>query len=115
LRELGRLFFNFRRLARLEKPRHIRRITLGAIEPMLGQQDLPYSTKQPRQQPDEVDYAQRDFINLVATIFLLVLALCISWTVRAVTEQERQLRCVESGRRDCVQIVTPPQGMRALR
>jgi len=32
-----------------------------------------------------------------------------------VTEQERQLRCVESGRRDCVQIVTPPQGIRALR
>ena len=115
MRELGRLFFNFRRLARLEKPRHIRRITLGAIEPMLGQQDLPYSTKQPRQRPDEVDYAQRDFINLVATIFLLVLALCISWTVRTMTDNERQLRCVESGRRDCVQIVTPPQGIRALR
>ncbi len=82
---------------------------------MPSQQDLTYSAKQPRHQPDEVDYAQRDFINLVATIFLLVLALCISWTVRAVTDNERQLRCVESGRRDCVQITTPPQGMRALR
>ncbi len=82
---------------------------------MPSQQDLTYSAKQPRQKPDEVDYAQRDFINLVATIFLLVLALCISWTVRAVTDHERQLRCVESGRRDCVQIATPPQGMRALR
>ncbi len=82
---------------------------------MLSQQDLTYSAKQPRPEPDEVDYAQRDFVNLVATIFLLVLALCVSWTVRAVTDQERQLRCVESGRRDCVQIATPPQGMRALR
>jgi hypothetical protein len=79
------------------------------------QLDLTYSAKQPCQEPDAVDYAQRDFINLVATIFLLVLALCITWTVRAVTDNERQLRCVESGRRDCVQIAAPPQGMRALR
>ena len=82
---------------------------------MLGQQDLTYSAKQPRQEPVEVDYARRDFVNLVATVFLLVLALGVTWTVRAVTENERQLRCVESGRRDCVQIAAPPQGIRALR
>lgn len=82
---------------------------------MLGQQDLTYSAKQPRQEPVEVDYAQRDFVNLVATVFLLVLALGVTWTVRAVTENERQLRCMESGRRDCVQIAAPPQGIRALR
>ena len=45
----------------------------------------------------------------------LLLALMISWTVRAVTDNEKQMRCVESGRRDCVQIAAPPQGMRALR
>ncbi len=82
---------------------------------MMSQQDLTYSTEQPRRASDEVDYAQRDFVNLVATIFLLILAIGISWTVRAVTENEKQLRCVESGRRDCVQIAAPPQGMRALR
>jgi hypothetical protein len=82
---------------------------------MLGRQDLSLSTDAPRQTRDEVDYAQRDFVNLVATIFLLLLALVISWTVRAVTENERQQRCFESGRKDCVQIAAPPQGMRALR
>ena len=69
----------------------------------------------PTQKSDEVDYAQRDFINLVATIFLLLLAILIAWTLRTVTDNEKQLRCVESGRRDCVQIAAPPQGMRALR
>ena len=81
----------------------------------MSQHDISYSAKQAAPAPDEVDYAQRDFVNLVATIFLLLLALVISWTVRAVTDNEQQLRCVESGRRDCVQIAAPPQGMRALR
>lgn len=69
----------------------------------------------PTAAPDEVDYAQRDFVNLIATIFLLLLAIVIAWTVRAVTDNEKQLRCIESGRKDCVQIAAPPQGMRALR
>ena len=81
----------------------------------MSQQDLSYLAKETAPAPDEVDYAQRDFVNLVATIFLLLLALMISWTVRAVTDNEKQMRCVESGRRDCVQIAAPPQGRRALR
>ncbi len=82
---------------------------------MLSRPNLTPLADQPTPAPDEVDYAQRDFINLVATVFLLVLAIGIAWTVRAVTDYERQLRCVESGRRDCIAIATPPQGMRTLR
>ncbi len=82
---------------------------------MLSRPNATKLDQRPTQSSDEVDYAQRDFINLVATIFLLVLAITIAWTLRTVTDNEKQLRCVESGRRDCMQIVTPPQGMRALR
>lgn len=82
---------------------------------MLSRPNATPLDQRPTQTSDEVDYAQRDFINLVATIFLLVLAIVIAWTVRTVTDNEKQLRCVESGRRDCVQIAAPPQGMRALR
>jgi hypothetical protein len=82
---------------------------------MLSRHDLSLSADEPRAAREEVDYAQRDFVNLVATIFLLLLAIVMSWTVRAVTDNERQQRCFESGRKDCVQIAVPPQGMRALR
>ncbi len=82
---------------------------------MLSRQNLSCPADEPVIPPAEVDYAQRDFVNLVAAVFLLVLAISMAWTVRAMTEYERQQRCLESGRRDCVQIASPPQGMRALR
>lgn len=66
----------------------------------------------PGRVPDETDYAQRDFINLVSAATLLVIAILIVLTVRAVEESEKQQRCFESGRRDCVVIAAPPRGMR---
>ena len=65
--------------------------------------------------PDETDYGQRHFVNLIAAAFLLFIAVLITWTLGAVTEHEKQMRCVESGRRDCVAIavVAPPRGLRA--
>jgi len=68
----------------------------------------------PHTRPDETDYGQRHFVNLVSAAFLLFIALAITWTLVAVTEGEKQMRCVESGRRDCVTIATPPRGMRAV-
>ena len=82
---------------------------------MLSRPKLTSLAEPPAHTPDEVDYAQRDFINLVAAIFLLLLAIVIAWTVRTVTDNEKHLRCVESGRRECLQIAAPPQGLRALR
>ncbi len=61
---------------------------------------------------DETDYAQRDFLNLVSAVFLLCIALLITWTVAAVAENEKRQRCFESGRRDCVVIAAPPHGLR---
>jgi hypothetical protein len=61
---------------------------------------------------DETDYVQRDFVNLVATAFLLFIAVLITWTIGAVSEYEKRQRCLESGRRDCIVIAVPPQGLR---
>jgi len=57
---------------------------------------------------DETDYAQRHFVNLAATAFLLALAICIAWTIRIFDQQQTLERCIASGRKDCVQISQPP-------
>ena len=64
---------------------------------------------------DDTDYEHRHFINLLAIIFLLVIAGAIIWTVRAMDENEHLQRCLNAGRRDCVKIETPPStGVRLL-
>ncbi|MDB5650388.1 MAG: hypothetical protein JWL62_1908, partial [Hyphomicrobiales bacterium] len=60
----------------------------------------------------DIDYAHRDFVNLVAAALLLVVAMLITWTVAALNENEKKQRCFESGRKDCVTIATPPRGLR---
>ncbi len=57
---------------------------------------------------DDTDYEHRHFTNLLAIIFLLIIAAAIIWTVRAIDENERLQRCLNGGRRDCVKIETPP-------
>ena len=57
---------------------------------------------------DDTDYEHRHFTNLLAIIFLLIIAGAIIWTVRAIDENERLQRCLNAGRRDCVQIDTHP-------
>ncbi len=60
---------------------------------------------------DDVDYGHRHFVNLLSLAFLLVLAVAMVWTVKALDAQETLRKCVSSGRKDCVQIAAPPRGM----
>ena len=62
----------------------------------------------PVRKPDETDYRHRHFVNLAAVAFLLVIAVAIIWTVKAMEDNERLQRCFNSGRRDCVKIDVPP-------
>ena len=59
----------------------------------------------------DVDYAHRHFVNLLSVVFLLVLAVAMVWTVKALDQQESLRKCFASGRKDCVQIAAPPKGM----
>jgi hypothetical protein len=53
---------------------------------------------------DEIDYRHRHFVNLVATAFLLVVSIAVVWTIKAMDDYEKQRRCLDSGRRECVQL-----------
>jgi len=57
---------------------------------------------------DDTDYEHRHFTNLLAIVFLLVIAAAIIWTVKSIEDNERLQRCLNAGRRDCVKIETPP-------
>lgn len=65
----------------------------------------------PRGASDEVDYAHRHFVNLIAAAFLLCLAVLMVWTLKAMDSQESLRKCAASGRKDCIQIAAPPRGM----
>ena len=63
--------------------------------------------------PDDTDYAHRRLVNLVAAIALLVLAIVLVVAMNLLDNQRRLQRCLDSGRRDCLAVPTPPvaQGM----
>jgi hypothetical protein len=61
---------------------------------------------------DDMDYGHRHFVNLLSVIFLLVLALAMVWTVKALDEQETMRKCFATGRKDCIKIDAPPKEMR---
>lgn len=58
--------------------------------------------------PDETDYAHRRLVNLVAAIALLVLAIILVVAMNLLDNQRRLQRCMDSGRRDCLAVPTPP-------
>ncbi len=67
-----------------------------------------------RAKRDDTDYDRRGFVNLVATIVLLVYALALAWTLLALGERERLERCIASGRKDCVALPALPGTVRLL-
>ncbi|MCB1534449.1 MAG: hypothetical protein KDJ44_06900 [Rhodoblastus sp.] len=58
--------------------------------------------------PDDTDYAHRRLVNLVAAIALLVLAIVLVVAMNLLDNQRRLQRCLDSGRRDCLAVPTPP-------
>jgi hypothetical protein len=60
----------------------------------------------PNSEPPE-DLAHRNFVNLVAAIFLIILAIAAIWVVKTLDEHRRIENCIASGRRDCLILVDP--------
>jgi hypothetical protein len=78
----------------------------------MSESNLPPRRDRPqplRGSDDETDYQHRNFINLVAAIAVLAIAIGVVWAVKAIETQEDLNRCFESGRRDCVTIEAPPR------
>jgi len=49
----------------------------------------------------------RTFVNLVAAIAVLVLAIAAIWLLNFLDEKRKIQACVEAGRRDCLQRFDP--------
>ena len=58
--------------------------------------------------PDDTDYAHRRLVNLVAAIALLILAIILVVAMNLLDNQRRLQRRLDSGRRDCLAVPTPP-------
>ena len=60
-------------------------------------------------EPDEDDERHesehRNFVNLAAVIAILVLAICAFWLLRTLDEKRKLEACLESGRRNCEQVL----------
>jgi hypothetical protein len=85
-----------------------------ALDPGLKLEPLPPGggLSSDRHEPDRTDYAHRTFINLLATTVLLLIALALVWTVQKIEAQEKLMRCLDTGQRECVQLVPPRPGVR---
>jgi hypothetical protein len=49
----------------------------------------------------------RTLVNLVVAIFLLLLAIGLVWVVKALDDQRKLQDCLNSGRRNCLELVQP--------
>ena len=56
---------------------------------------------------DRQERARRTLVNLIAAIAVLTVAIGAVWAFKALDEQRRLQRCLDSGRRDCIEIVIP--------
>ena len=56
---------------------------------------------------DREERSRRALVNLLAAIAALMVAFGAVWTFKALDEQRRLQRCLDSGRRDCAEIVDP--------
>ena len=48
--------------------------------------------------------AHRTFVNLAAAAFLLLLAIAIIWVFKTLDDQRKLQDCLNSGRKNCVEI-----------
>jgi hypothetical protein len=57
-----------------------------------------------RPQPPEppVDEGHRNLVNLIAAIFVLVLAIVAIWVFKSLDEHRKLDNCLAAGRRDCL-------------
>jgi hypothetical protein len=67
------------------------------------------SASPPTPEPPEEE-AHRNFVNLVAAIFVLILAIAAIWVFKALDEHRQIENCIASGRHDCIPLGDQPAG-----
>jgi hypothetical protein len=61
---------------------------------------------------DGTDYERRTLINLLAAVFLCLIALAAAYVITTLDRQWKLERCIASGRRDCAPLQVPPNGVK---
>jgi hypothetical protein len=59
------------------------------------------------------NYEHRTLVNLLAAVFLLLLALGAAYVLTTMDRQWKLERCLASGRRDCAPLPVPPGNVRS--
>jgi hypothetical protein len=60
-----------------------------------------------REVQDAQEREHRTFVNLVAAIAILILAISMIWLLGFLDEKRKLQACIEAGRRDCLQKFDP--------
>ncbi len=60
-----------------------------------------------REAEEKQQREHRTFVNLVAAIALLILAISMAWLLGFLDEKRKLTACIEAGRRDCLQKFDP--------
>ena len=66
-------------------------------------------------EPDEPaeeseDRQHRVFVNLATAVAVLLLAIAAFWLMRTLDEHRKLENCLNSGRRDCMELIEPAAG-----
>ena len=61
----------------------------------------------PRTPPESDDNSGGRRANLAALIAIVVLAILGYWAFNAIDKQRKLARCLDEGRRDCLELVSP--------
>jgi len=60
--------------------------------------------------PETEERQHRTFVNLMAAIAVLVLAIAAFWVMKTLDERRKLENCLSSGRRDCLEWIEPAAG-----
>ncbi len=63
---------------------------------------------EPAEESEEGD--RRIFVNLATAIAVLLLAIAAFWLMKTLDEHRKLENCLNSGRRDCMELVEPAAG-----
>jgi hypothetical protein len=67
----------------------------------------PYRLNPPTRGEAEDDFERRRFVNVVALLAMLAFVLVGYWVFHALGHSRRFQRCLDSGRSNCVDFVSP--------
>jgi hypothetical protein len=67
-------------------------------------EDKPAATPAEGEAEAREEREHRTYVNLIVAVFLLLLAIAIVWVFKSLDDNRRLQNCLNSGRRNCVEL-----------